>query len=199
MRLFAAIIYKIKLNLTSEETKQNAAFQQTNWLETIIGGKIPSDLHFDFSLSFSGVILSDIIRFGVSIDRELLENYDRLIAERGYATRSEALRDLIREVLIQHKVEVQTDTPALGSLTLVYDHHASNLLAEMTGLQHKYHELILSVMHIHISHDDCMELIALHGMVAEITELTDGLLSLKGIKNGKLFLTLPSSVITGAK
>ena len=143
--------------------------------------------------------MSDITRFGVSIDHDLLENYDRLIAERGYATRSEALRDLIREALIQQKIEMRTETQALGSLTLVYDHHASNLLAEMTGIQHRYHELILSVMHIHISHDDCMEMIALRGMVAEIVELANGLLSLKGIKNGKLFLTLPSSVISSAK
>lgn len=143
--------------------------------------------------------MSDIIRFGVSIDQDLLENYDRLIAERGYATRSEALRDLIRETLIQQKVEMQTDTSALGSLTLVYDHHASNLLAEMITIQHDYHELILSVMHIHISHNDCMEMIALRGVVADITALSNELLSLKGIKNGKLFLTLPSSVISDAK
>ena len=143
--------------------------------------------------------MSDIIRFGVSIDQDLLENYDRLIAERGYATRSEALRDLIREALIQQKVELNSKTQALGSLTLIYDHHASNLLEEMTHIQHNFHELILSVMHIHVSHHDCMELIALRGIVAEIVDLSNGLLSLKGIKNGKLFLTLPSSVITTSK
>jgi len=143
--------------------------------------------------------LSDIIRFGVSINQDLLENYDRLIAERGYATRSEALRDLIREALIQQKVGMQTDTQVLGSLTLVYDHHASNLLAEMTALQHDYHDLILSVMHLHISQDDCMEMIALNGAVVEVVELANGLLSLKGIKNGKLFLTLPSSGIADAR
>jgi CopG family nickel-responsive transcriptional regulator len=143
--------------------------------------------------------LGDIIRFGVSIDRDLLENYDRLIAGRGYATRSEALRDLIREALIQHKVEMQTNTQILGSLTLVYDHRASNLVAEMTGLQHDYHDLILSVMHLHIGQDDCMEMLALRGAVAKVVELADKLLSLKGIKNGKLFFTLPSSVIARAK
>ncbi len=143
--------------------------------------------------------MSDIIRFGVSIDQDLLENYDRLIAERGYATRSEALRDLIREALIQQKVELNSRTQALGSLTLVYDHHASNLLEEMTQIQHNFHELILSVMHIHVSHHDCMELIALRGVVAEIVNLSNSLLSLKGIKNGKLFLTLPSSVIARKK
>lgn len=140
--------------------------------------------------------MSELVRFGVSIERDLLENYDRLIAERGYATRSEALRDLIREALIQQKVELQTDTRVLGSLTLVYDHHARNLVQEMGEIQHDFHENILSVMHLHVSHDDCMEIIALSGAVSKIVELANRLLSLKGIKNGKLFLTLPSSGIT---
>ncbi len=143
--------------------------------------------------------MSDIIRFGVSIDQSLLENYDRLIAERGYATRSEALRDLIRETLIQQKIEIEPEVQALGSLTLVYDHHARNLLQEMGTLQHKFHENILSVMHLHVSHDDCMEIIALRGIVSEIISLANDLLSLKGVKNGKLFLTLPSSDITNNK
>lgn len=140
--------------------------------------------------------MSDIIRFGVSIDPDLLENYDRLIAERGYATRSEALRDLIRDALIQQKIETQSDIQALGSLTLIYDHQARNLAQEMGALQHDFHDIILSVMHLHVSHDDCMEIIALRGIVSEIVELANVLLSLKGIKNGKLFLTLQSSSIT---
>ena len=139
--------------------------------------------------------MSDIIRFGVSIEQDLLENYDRSIAERGYATRSEALRDLIREALVQQKIEMESDAQVLGSLTLVYDHHSSNLLQEMTRLQHDFHQLILSVMHLHVSHDDCMEIIALRG-VAEIVKLANELLCLKGVKNGKLFLTLPSSAIS---
>ncbi len=143
--------------------------------------------------------MSDIIRFGVSIEQDLLENYDRLIAERGYATRSEALRDLIRDALIQRKIESDLSTQVLGSLTLVYDHHASNLLQEMAHVQHDFHEVVLSVMHIHVSHTDCMEILAVRGIVAEIVDLADKLLSLKGIKNGKLFLTLPSSGITDQK
>lgn len=143
--------------------------------------------------------MSDIIRFGVSIEQDLLESYDRLIAERGYLTRSEALRDLIRETLIQQKIEMQSDVQSLGSLTLVYDHHARNLVNEMGEIQHDFHQIILSVMHLHVSHDDCMEIIALRGVVAEIAELANCLLSLKGIKNGKLFLTLPSSDITSSK
>lgn len=140
--------------------------------------------------------MSELVRFGVSIDQDLLGNYDRLISERGYTTRSEALRDLIREALIQQKIELQKETRALGSLTLVYDHHARNLAQEMGEIQHDFHDNILSVMHLHVSHDDCLEIIALSGVVSEIVELSNRLLSLKGIKNGKLFLTLPSSVIT---
>ncbi len=143
--------------------------------------------------------MSELIRFGVSIDQDLLENYDHLIGERGYATRSEALRDLIREALIQQKIEAQANTEALGSLTLVYDHHARNLSQEMGAIQHDFHDTILSVMHLHVSHDDCMEIIALRGEVSSIVKLSNRLLSLKGIKNGKLFLTLPSSVITEKK
>ena len=140
--------------------------------------------------------MSDIIRFGVSIDEALLDNYDRYIADRGYATRSEALRDLIRDALIQQKIEAGSDVRALGSLTVIYDHHARNLLQEMAEIQHNFHSLILSVMHLHVSHDDCMEVIALSGIVSDIVSLSNSLLSLKGIKNGKLFLTLPSSDIT---
>ena len=140
--------------------------------------------------------MSELVRFGVSIDQDLLENYDRLINERGYATRSEALRDLIRDALIQQKIEMQSSIQALGSLTLVYDHHARNLTQEMGEIQHRFHDNILSVMHLHVSHDDCLEIIALRGIVLEIIELANSLLSLKGIKNGKLFLTLSSSTIT---
>ncbi len=143
--------------------------------------------------------MSELVRFGVSIDQDLLENYDRLIAERGYATRSEALRDLIREALIEQKIETESGINALGSLTLIYDHHARNLAQEMDELQHDFHDNILSVMHFHVSHDDCMEIIALRGIVSEIVELANRLLSLKGIKNGKLFLTLPFSNMTNLK
>lgn len=138
----------------------------------------------------------ELIRFGVSIDNKLLDNFNRLISEKGYANRSEAIRDLIREALIQQKIETQTEIEALGSLTLVYDHHTHSVIQEMAEIQHDFHQTILSVMHLHVNHDDCLEIIALRGVVSEITELSNRLLSLKGIKHGKLFLTLPSSVIT---
>ncbi len=139
--------------------------------------------------------MSELVRFGVSIEQELLENYDRLIAEGGYANRSEAIRDLIREALIQKKIDADGETESLGSLTLVYDHHARNLSAEMAEIQHHHHHNVISVMHLHVSHDDCLEILALKGKVADLVELANRLLILKGIKNGKLYLTLPSSRI----
>lgn len=141
--------------------------------------------------------MSNLIRFGVSIEKELLDKFDKLVNERGYAARSESIRDLIREALIEQKLEADSNTLVLGSLTLVYDHHASNLLQEMANIQHQHHSLILSVMHLHVSHDDCLEVLALNGKASQISKLANSLISLKGVKNGKLFLTLPSSGIIG--
>lgn len=144
--------------------------------------------------------MSDLIRFGVSIENSLLESFDRLVAERDYATRSEALRDLIRDALVQsHLVAKQKGADVLGSLTLVYDHHASDLTDKMAALQHDHHELVVSVLHIHISHEDCMEVIVLRGKVKDVRSLADALLSLKGVKHGRLFVTLPGQEITGHK
>lgn len=139
--------------------------------------------------------MSNLIRFGVSIEKELLDNFDKLVSKRSYSTRSESIRDLIRDALIEQKIEADSQTIVLGSLTLVYDHHASNLLQEMANIQHHHHDLILSVMHLHVSHDDCLEVLALNGKVSQISELSNNLISLKGVKNGNLFLTLPSSGI----
>jgi len=141
--------------------------------------------------------MSELVRFGVSVEDDLLESFDKLIERRGYETRSEAIRDLMRDALIKAKLD---ESPAkgdvIGSLTLVYDHHAGNLLEEMTRIQHTFHDTVLSVMHLHVSHDDCLEILALRGTASKIAQISDELLSLKGIKNGKLFLTLPSSDIT---
>lgn len=137
--------------------------------------------------------MSDVLRFGVSIEPSLLENFDRLVAARGYATRSEALRDLIRDALVQSHLEAQQpETEVLGSLTLVYDHHAHALAEQMAELQHQRPGMIVSVLHVHISHDDCLEVIVLRGEIGEVRTMADSLLSLKGVKHGKLFVTLPS-------
>lgn len=141
--------------------------------------------------------MSDLLRFGVSIEDNLLESFDQLIAERGYATRSEALRDLIRDALVGGRLEKQHEAAeVLGSLTLVYDHHAHELAEKMSEVQHESHEMVVSVLHVHVSHDDCMEVIVLRGRAGEVRQLADALLSLKGVKHGKLFITLPAQVIS---
>lgn len=141
--------------------------------------------------------MSEISRFGVSVEDDLLESFDRLVTDRGYATRSEALRDLMRDALIQSRLDAQPDgAEVLGSLTLVYDHHAHDLTERMAELQHDHHEAVVSVLHVHISHDDCMEVIVLRGRASEVRALANSLVSLKGVKHGKLFVTLPSGMIT---
>jgi CopG family nickel-responsive transcriptional regulator len=136
----------------------------------------------------------------VSVEEELLESFDQLIAGQGYTARSEALRDLMRDALVKSRLESSPeDAEVLGSLTLVYDHHASELNDKMNELQHDHHDLVVSVLHVHVSHDDCMEVIVLRGAVKEIRALSDGLLSLKGVKHGRLFVTLASQQMIGRK
>jgi len=135
--------------------------------------------------------MSDLSRFGVSVEEELLQSFDQLIAIQGYANRSEALRDLMRDALVKSRLETSPEnSEVLGSLTLVYDHHASELNDKMNELQHDHHDLVVSVLHVHVSHDDCMEVIVLRGAVRQIRTLADALLSLKGVKHGRLFVTL---------
>jgi CopG family nickel-responsive transcriptional regulator len=144
--------------------------------------------------------MSDVSRFGVSVEDELLKSFDRLITEQGYPNRSEALRDLMRDALVRARLETHPNAAAvLGTLTLVYDHHASELTDRMAGIQHDHHELVVSVLHVHISHDDCMEVIVLRGTAGEVREIADSLLSLKGVKHGKLFVTLPTEEMVGGK
>lgn len=140
--------------------------------------------------------MSELTRFGVSAEEGLLQGFDELITNQGYENRSEALRDLMRDALVKSRIENSSETSeALGSLTLVYDHHASELNSRMNDLQHGHHDLVISVLHVHVSHDDCMEVIVLRGPIREIRHLSDGLLSLKGVKHGRLFITLPTEQI----
>jgi CopG family transcriptional regulator, nickel-responsive regulator len=144
--------------------------------------------------------MSNLIRFGISLEADLLESFDGLAAERGYSNRSEAVRDLMRDALIQSRVTAHPDdAEVIASLTLVYDHHARELTDRMAALQHDHHDLVISVLHVHISHDDCMEVLAMQGKAGEVRHLADALLSLKGVKHGKLFITLPGQNIARHK
>ncbi|MER3427816.1 MAG: nickel-responsive transcriptional regulator NikR [Pyrinomonas sp.] len=140
--------------------------------------------------------MGELIRFSVSVEDELLESFDRLIRRQGYVNRSEALRDLMRDALVRaHLDEESKATDVLGTLTLVYDHHATDLADRLTDLQHEHYQLIVSVLHVHISHDDCMEVIVLRGSAKKVRALADALISLKGVKHGRLFLTVPAKRI----
>jgi CopG family nickel-responsive transcriptional regulator len=128
-----------------------------------------------------------IVRFGVSIDEELLSRFDEEIVRRGYANRSEAIRDLIRERLVRE--EWRAGQEVVGVITLVYDHHVRELESKITDIQHDHHSKVLSAMHIHLDHDNCLEIIAVKGEGAEIAELAAKLIGLKGVRHGRLTAT----------
>jgi CopG family nickel-responsive transcriptional regulator len=128
--------------------------------------------------------MSDIIRFGVSLEKKLLEKFDRLIKEKKYPNRSEAIRDLIRENLV--KREWIEGKEVAGTITLVFDHHKKELMNTLTDIQHDFHTLIISSQHIHLDHDNCLEIIVVRGKPTEVRELTDKLRATKGVKYGAL-------------
>ncbi len=128
------------------------------------------------------------IRFGVSLDSELLDKFDQHCGERSYQTRSEAIRDLIRNTLVQREWE-QAEGDLAGTLTLVYDHHKSGLSQKLTEVQHESHEVIQSSLHVHLDHHNCLEVIILKGDADTIKDLGQKLISTKGVKHGNLALT----------
>ncbi|OPY89537.1 MAG: putative nickel-responsive regulator [Syntrophaceae bacterium PtaU1.Bin231] len=125
--------------------------------------------------------MSDLVRFGVSLEEELLKKFDRHIRTGKYTNRSEAIRDLIREALV--KKEWQENREVTGAITLVYDHHTRELVNKVLDMQHDYHEYILSTQHIHMDHNNCLEIIVTRGKSREIEELYRKLKSMRGIKH----------------
>lgn len=126
-------------------------------------------------------------RTGVSLEDDLLKEFDRLIAKRGYANRSEAFRDLIREALLSEAVE--SNQPVVGTLTLVYDHHVPNLSQKLTEVQHRAGTMVLAATHIHLDHHYCLEVIIMKGRGRDIQAVAEGMLALRGVELGKLVLT----------
>jgi CopG family nickel-responsive transcriptional regulator len=131
--------------------------------------------------------MSDLFRFGVSLDKTLLDKFDRYIRERNYSNRSEAFRDLIRQELI--KKEWQEGDDVAGAITLIYDHHRKDLLNKITDLQHDFQKIIISTQHIHLDHDNCLEIVAMRGHPREVTKLADMLKSIKGVKHCTLSMS----------
>lgn len=131
--------------------------------------------------------MSNIVRFGVSLDEALLQSFDAQCEKRGYQARSEAIRDLIRKSLIEQEWE-DSGCEVAGSLSLVFDHHSSNLSQRLTSVQHDYHHCIIASMHVHLDHDNCLEVLALKGPASVLRKLAGQLISIKGVKHGQLNL-----------
>lgn len=131
--------------------------------------------------------MGNTIRFGVSLDSELLERFDALCAQRGYETRSEAIRDLLRNTLVEQEWE-DSGKDIAATLTLVYDHHKSDLAQKVTNAQHDAHHLIITTLHVHLDHHNCLEVLVLKGPGAEVRGLAERLIATKGVMFGRLSL-----------
>lgn len=132
--------------------------------------------------------MGETIRFGISIDSGLLERFDCLIEDKGYVNRSEAIRDLIRDALVEQAWEAG-DQETVGTVTLVYNHHVRDLSDRLTEQQHHHHHQIVSALHIHLDAHNCLEVLVVRGRADEVKKIADELIGVKGVKHGKLVMT----------
>ncbi len=136
--------------------------------------------------------MGDLVRTGLSLEKDLLERFDTSISRKGYQNRSEAIRDLIRD----HLVEEATDENKVivGTLTMVYDHHQPNLAEKLIAAQHDATSKVLAATHVHLDHHNCLEVVILRGRAGEIKSLADHILSLRGVKHGRLTITTTGKI-----
>ena len=132
--------------------------------------------------------MSGLMRFGVSIDSQLIKKFDALVARKGYATRSEAIRDMIRDSLVEQEWEAE-DRETVGTITIVYNHHTRELEHALTDMQHKSFHQIVSTLHVHLDAHNCLEVLVVKGMSREIRKIADRLIGARGVKHGKLTTT----------
>jgi CopG family transcriptional regulator, nickel-responsive regulator len=128
-------------------------------------------------------------RIGVALDSDLLRRFDRFIAQLGYTNRSEAFRDLIRDRLVAEQTSDPKST-VVGTITLIYDHHAYGVTEKLTEVQHEHHNLVVSTSHAHLDHDSCLEVLIVHGQSAEVERFAGRLIGLKGVQHGRLVMTV---------
>ena len=131
--------------------------------------------------------MSKIARFSVSVETELLERFLRVAKKRGWGNRSEALRNLMRDALVREEWEANAEI--VGTITLVYDHHKRELADKLTSIQHDHHDAVLSATHIHLDHDNCLEMIAVRGSAKQVQKIADAIIATRGVKHGKLSAT----------
>lgn len=127
-------------------------------------------------------------RVGISFEPELLESFDRMIKTKGYTNRSEAIRDLVRKALVEEQVRVGTGE-VIGTLTYIYNHHEGDVNRRLMNLQHDHHTEILFTSHVHMSHDMCLEVLIVKGKAGNVTNLTDNIKAIKGVKHGEMVIT----------
>ena len=132
--------------------------------------------------------LPGVTRFGVSLDERLLAKFDRLIVGKGYANRSEAIRDLIRESLVRERWELG-DADAVGTLTLVYGHETRELEGRLNELQHAHYQAIVSTLHVHLDPHHCLEVLVLRGKASLLKTIADRLIGTRGVKHGTFSAT----------
>ena len=132
--------------------------------------------------------MTELTRISISLEENLLDAFDKLIAAKGYATRSEAIRDLIRDLFIREEVRHQKGEQ-VAVVTMVYDHHARKLAATLIDKQHHHHDLVVSSLHVHLSERHCLEVSVLRGPGHEVTHLGDELLATKGVLHGNITFT----------
>lgn len=133
--------------------------------------------------------MSELNRIGVAIEADLLEEFDRLIENRGYPSRSEAFRDMIRAEIGREEVETDDETVVVGTVTLVYSHSQRRLGDRLTAMQHEAHHAVIATLHVHLTHEYCMEVIVLRGAAGRVRALADALIATKGVRHGRLTLT----------
>lgn len=131
--------------------------------------------------------MSKIFRFGVSLEKGLLDKFDQVIKKRNYTNRSEAFRDLIRQELV--KKQWQEGKEIAGAITFIYNHHKRELLNKITDVQHDFQRVIISTQHIHLDHNNCLEIIAIRGNPKDTQKLTNTLKSIKDVKHTTLSMS----------
>jgi CopG family nickel-responsive transcriptional regulator len=135
--------------------------------------------------------MGQLSRIGIALDSDLLDRFDLSIEKSGYTNRSEAFRDLIRDRLVRERTQ-SPSAIVVGTVTLIYNHHASGITEKLTEAQHEHHDLVVSTTHAHLDHDSCLEVLIVHGKAARVQHFADLIIGLKGVQHGRLVMTVPS-------
>ena len=135
--------------------------------------------------------MGELSRIGIALDSDLFKRFDRSIEKSGYTNRSEAFRDLIRDRLVSEQTAAP-DAIVVGTVTLIYNHHAHGITEKLTEAQHAHHDLVVSTSHAHLDHDSCLEVLIVHGKAARVEHFADILIGLKGVQHGRLVMTVPT-------